>query len=136
MLVMRTVFLERSRRGDWHRRAFRGRVALKLNLYELRPYSHQFRSKKLSLGGCEPFGFKKIGLTMMVQDFWRRKGRPLPPEILPTLLVLKEKACSPVWLGHCWGVHAAMGLASGQKVWLTGRASSLLSLASSSSVNL
>ena len=75
---------------------------------------------------CEPFRLKKTGLIMMVQDFWSRKGHPLPTKSLPGPLGLKEKASLPGWLGHFMGYAGWMGLASGAealahgvRVWLT-----------------
>ena len=62
---------------------------------------------------------------MMVQDFWSRKGHPLPAKSLPGQLGLKEKASLPEWLGHFLGCPGWMGLASGAealahgvRVWL------------------
>ena len=62
---------------------------------------------------------------MMVQDFWSRKGHPLPAKSLPGQLGLKEKASLPGWLGHFLGCPGWMGLASGAealahgvRVWL------------------
>ena len=75
---------------------------------------------------CEPFRLKKTGLIMMVQDFWSRKGHPLPAKILPGPPGLKEKTSLPGWLVHFLGCPGWMGLASaaealahGVRVWLT-----------------
>lgn len=49
---------------------------------------------------------------MMVQDFWSRKGHPLPAKSLPGPPGQKEKTSLPGWLGHILGCPGWMGLAS------------------------
>lgn len=71
---MRTVFLERIGRCNWHMGAFREGIAQKLALCGLRPSSHQLRSKTLSPGAREPFGLTKMRLAVMAPVVWRRKG--------------------------------------------------------------
>lgn len=63
MLVMRPMFVESSRKCNWHMRVFKDGVALKLNLCGPRSYSHQLRSNKTCLGVWEPFGLKEDGIN-------------------------------------------------------------------------